>query len=205
MANIYSPADFQDADAERPANLYFDMTGTGVTNAYSLIVDNVISKAVDEIKHKHTLQLPTGWKKRLRDFMATKHEKLLDCIKISASSHPTLSRLDILHSKFTQQHFFPSGASLKTILVDLSAEDVLIEINGDLEKIKKETPLIHMWNSRSICSTSTEKPVKQFLTENPKYIKKWMCLIDYKGNSPCYLRLIKMRNTNLFWKAWNRI
>jgi hypothetical protein len=26
-------------------------------------------------------------------------------------------------------------------LVDLSAEDVLIEINGDLEKIKKETPL----------------------------------------------------------------
>ena len=40
MANIYSPADFQDADAERPANLYFDMTGTGVANAYSLIVDN---------------------------------------------------------------------------------------------------------------------------------------------------------------------
>jgi hypothetical protein len=141
MANLYAPADFQDAEQGQPLNLYFDMTGTGIPNAYSLIVDNVITKAVDEMKQKTVSQLPTGWKKKLRDFMVNKHQAILDCIEMSLGSHPVLSKLEILHQKFACTNFFPNASSVKTILLDISGSDVIAEINAELLSISKESSL----------------------------------------------------------------
>lgn len=117
------------------------MTGTGLSNAYSLMVENVITKAVDEMKHKHISQIPSGWKKRLRDFMAMKHEKLLDCIMISSANHPTIGRIDHLFQKFGVTNFHPAGANVKAIVADMSGGDMIAELNAELAAIQRDTPL----------------------------------------------------------------
>jgi len=141
MGDQYSPAAWGDAEMDRPLNAYLDMTGTGLSNAYSVMVENVITKAVDEMKHKHVSQTPSGWKKRLRDFMMAKHEKLLDCIQVSAASHPTISRLDHLFQKFGVTYFHPGGATVKAIVADMSGSDMLAELNGELYSIHRDSPL----------------------------------------------------------------
>jgi len=141
MGDQYSPAAWGDADQDRPLNAYFDMTGTGLSNAYSVMVENVITKAVDEMKHKHVSHVPYGWKKRLRDFMMTKHEKLLDCIQVSAASHPTISRLDHLFQKFGITNFYPGGATVKAIVADLSGSDMIAELNQELSLIRRDSLL----------------------------------------------------------------
>jgi len=141
MGDQYSPAAWGDAEGDRPLNAYLDMTGTGLSNAYSVMVENVITKAVDEMKQKHNSNIPFGWKKRLRDFMATKHEKLLDCIQLSTSSHPTISRLDHLFQKFGVTNFHPAAGSVKMIVADMSGSDMVAELNQELYAIHRETPL----------------------------------------------------------------
>jgi hypothetical protein len=148
MSGGYAPANFQDAADEQPLDALFDMTGTGLPNAYSLVVENIITKAVDEMKHTTQVTGTSGWKKRLRDFMTMKHQRLLDFIEISVSSNPTISRVDQLFQRFSVPNFHPSNNLVRGITVDISGYDasreILDELNAELTSVvSHDTPPVH--------------------------------------------------------------
>jgi hypothetical protein len=146
FSSAYAPANFEDATKDRPLDALFDMTGTGLPNAYSLVVENVITKAVEEMRQAPAVTGPSGWKKRLRDFMTMKHQRLLDFLEISVTSNPTISRVDQLFQRFAVPAFHPSNNLVRGVTVDISgyeaSQEILEELNQELAECTHEaTPV----------------------------------------------------------------
>ena len=91
---LFSPADFGDAEDLRPTAAIFDIGGNGSLTPYTTATNAILSKHIDEIKQKTAaaLTMPSGWKKRLRDFLAQKNTQLLDFLAVNVNSHPTLGK-----------------------------------------------------------------------------------------------------------------
>jgi hypothetical protein len=137
---LYSPADFVDAEDMRPTSAYLDVVGNGTTTPYTTAINGVLRKHIDEMKQKSaaSVMLPSGWKKRLREFMSQKNTDLLDFLKLSIPSNPTLSKGDAILRKFAATSYNPNHASLRELVLDVSGEDIISEINAVLMSIKKE-------------------------------------------------------------------
>jgi hypothetical protein len=139
-ASAFAPANFDDAYDDQPLGAVFDMGGHGSSTPYSAAMGAIITKHTDEIKKAaaERQNLPIGWKKRLREFLAVKNNQLLDFLKISVASHPTLGPGEILLRKFGNPQVTPTHASVRDMVMDVSGEDIMSEMEVILKVIEKQ-------------------------------------------------------------------
>ena len=136
-------AQWGDAEDSRPVGAVFDIGGPGVATPYSAAFGAMLHKHTEEIKAnaQATLNLPGAWKKRLRDFLTTKNNDLLDFMKLSVKSHPVLGPGEILLRRFGNPQVTPTHPSVKDMVLDISGEDVLEDISKLFSSYAKENPL----------------------------------------------------------------
>jgi len=139
----FAPANFGDAGDDRPLGAIFDIGGHGSATPYSSAVNAIVHKHTDEIKIKMTamLNLQSGWKKRLRDFLSTKNNDLLDFLKLPVASHPVFGRGELLLRRFGNPQVTPTHPSVRDMVMDISGEDVISHINTLLSSYETEGPL----------------------------------------------------------------
>jgi hypothetical protein len=139
----FAPADFADAEDQRPLGAVFDIGGHGISTPYSSAMNAILQKHMDEIKGSAAakMNMPAGWKKRLRDFLTTKNNDLLDFLKLSVQSHPVLGPGEILLRRFGNPQVTPNHPSVRDMVMDVSGEDVIADMNRLLENFKQEGAL----------------------------------------------------------------
>jgi hypothetical protein len=131
----YAPADFGDAQEEQPAAAAFDIGGHGSSTPYSNAVNAIAAKHMEEARTKtiNAINLPSGWKKRFRDFISTKNGDLLDFLKGNVSAHPVLGPAEILLRRFGNPQATPTHPSVREFILDISGADHLDTINRDID------------------------------------------------------------------------
>lgn len=137
----YSPAsaDFGDAEDLRPLGATFDIGGHGQAAPYSAAVGSLMTKQMEEIRGKSqaALALPGNWKRKLREFLTSKNNDLLDFLKVSVPSHPVLGPGEILMRRFGNPSVTPSHPSVRDFVLDVSGEDVAAEIGAALDALQE--------------------------------------------------------------------
>jgi hypothetical protein len=80
LASNFAAADFGDAEDMRPLAADFDIGGHGSSTPYTGAVDAILQKQMEEIRGKTAaaLNLSTTWRRRLKEFMSTRNNELLD-------------------------------------------------------------------------------------------------------------------------------
>lgn len=139
----FASADFGDAEDMRPLGAYFDIGGHGSSTPYSSALAGIVAKHTEEIKGKTmaALNLPSGWKKRLRDFLAVKNGDLLDFLKVNITSHPTLGPAETLLRRFGNPNVSPTHPSVRDMVLDVSGADHVAEMNRVLDTFRGEGAL----------------------------------------------------------------
>lgn len=137
----FSPADFSDADDNRPLAAVFDIGGIGSSTPYTTATNGILLKHIDEIKMKTAaaLTMPSGWKKRIRDFISTKNTDLLSFLDLTVGSHPTLGKGETILRKFGNVSIHPKHASVRDLILDTSGNDYISEINALLLSVRNES------------------------------------------------------------------
>ncbi len=138
----FSPADFADAEDTRPLEIQFDPTRMGTSEPYSTLVSNVLQRQFQEIKEKTTSPSPTPvhWRRRLRDFMITKNDDLIDFLKKPLSSQSAMSRAEVFVQKFGRPDFVANHPSLQYTFLDISGHSGVIDITEELKAIGPASP-----------------------------------------------------------------
>ncbi len=133
----YAPADFLDAAETQPPEIALDVTSTGSTSPYSLLMTNIANRQLQEIKDKTVSGITHGsaWKKRVRDFMQKKNESLLEFLSKPLASHPTLNRADVFFRRFGMSNFTPTHHSLREVQLDASGVSMIPQVEEELLKI----------------------------------------------------------------------
>ena len=134
----YAPADFLDAEETRPTELILDPTGHGLTNPYTTLGMNSLAKHLQEVKEAQQQTpglFPNNWKRKLREFLLTKHEDLFSFLTKSLPESSPLSRVDKFMARFGRPDFQPNAVREK--LVDLSGEgkSYMETLNAELKTI----------------------------------------------------------------------
>ena len=131
----YASADFADAQEEQPVAAAFDIGGHGSSSPYSNAVNAIAAKHMEEARSKtlHAINLPSGWKKRFRDFIATKNASLLDFLKAGVPAHPVMGPAEILLRRFGNPQVGPTHPSVRDLVMDVSGASHLDTINRDLD------------------------------------------------------------------------
>lgn len=140
---LYAPAEFGDADDDRPAAIAFDLGGNGSANPYTAAISGMLIKHLDEIRQKSAaaISVPSGWKRRLREFLANKNNDLLDFLSVSIPSHPTLGRGEALLRKFGNVNLHAGHPSVKDLVMDSSGADFTQEVAAALLAQRTDDPL----------------------------------------------------------------
>ncbi|NBV78068.1 RING-HC finger protein [bacterium] len=150
----YAPADFLDAQDLQPLGVTFDIGGHGSSTPYGTAVNSMLHKHTDEIKGRSAalLNMPSGWKKRLRDFLSIKNNELLDFMKLSVPSHNVLGPGDVLLRRFGNPQVAPNHASVRDLIMDISGavETTLQELNEQLDHFKEEGNLTNYANQTRV-------------------------------------------------------
>ena len=141
----YASAHFQDAEDESPMAAFLDMGGHIQSAPFSIAMNSMLSKQIDEIKIKTTVELnfglPTVWKRRLRDFMVKKNTDLLDFMKVTVEHHPALGPAETLLRRFGNPQVTPTHPSVKDMVLDVSGVSPIDDINAALRALSTGTPL----------------------------------------------------------------
>ena len=144
MANQYSiipaPADWDDAEDQRPLAAVFDMGGNGSLTPYTTAANGLLIKQTDELKQKiaNSLALPSGWKGRLREFLSKKNRELLDFLKLSINSHPTLGKGEAILRRFGNITINAKHPSIRDLVLDVSGADSVAEIETILVSMRTD-------------------------------------------------------------------
>jgi hypothetical protein len=133
----FSPADFEDAENNRPMEIQMDITGTGSFTPYSQLVNNVLQRQFSEIKDKsaNPSQPPPNWKRRFREFMTTRNDDLVTFLKKPLSPGTALSRAEIFLKKFGRSDFSPTHPSLQTTFLDSSGGSLQNKLEEELSTV----------------------------------------------------------------------
>jgi hypothetical protein len=139
----FASADFGDSLDVQPSEVFFDLGG-GVSHAapFNTSVSNIITRHVSEIREftqgRALSNLDTSriWKRRLREFIQEKANKLLEGLSRPLGAHPTLGRAEYLIRRFGRGNFNPHHESLKDIILDVSGVSMLEKVEEGLEAIK---------------------------------------------------------------------
>ncbi len=136
MGAGYAPADFADANDERPNGAFFDFGITNSNSIFTTAVNNMTQKHVYEIREKlpPTIQGANSSRRRLRDFLLNRMNDILEFATKPIAKHPTLGPAEVLIRKFSRGNFQASHHSLKDIALDGSGVDVVAEVNSQLAK-----------------------------------------------------------------------
>ena len=153
MPSGFAPADFDDA-ALQPLGPMFDIGGHGSNTPYLNAVNSIVHKASDEARGRAAAlsNLPTGWKRRLRDFINVKNNELLDFLKLSVPSHAVLGPGEILLRRFGNPQAVPSHPSVRDMVMDISGagETVLADLNALLKRTGEDDTLTNYANQTRI-------------------------------------------------------
>jgi hypothetical protein len=133
---MFAPANFPDADEERPSE-NLDVLGNGDPTPYTTGINSMLNSHISEIKEKISsgMTVPGGWKKHLREFMKQKNTDLLSFLNITLNSHPFLGTGQQLLRKFGAIPI--RGANLREIVLDASGTDVIADISGMLLSMQR--------------------------------------------------------------------
>jgi hypothetical protein len=142
----FAPASFDDAEESRPTAAMFDIGGHSLSSPYTSAVQAMLSKHTAEIRGRTDMQLQLGiggWKKRLREFLTRKHEKLLGWLGSSVPSHHALGPGEVLLRRFTNPAVIASPQShpsVRDLVLDVSGEDVMADIGAALTTLRDASP-----------------------------------------------------------------
>ena len=130
----YAPVDFADAEDERPLNAFYDTSLTQTVN-------NVVSRHVYEMRQKTpALPIPSSqWRRRLREFLSTRANDLLEFIAKPLSKHPSLAPAETLIRKFSRENFSASHGTLSEIALDASGVDIYSSIEQGMKQFQPNT------------------------------------------------------------------
>lgn len=137
----FAPADFGDADESAPTGVIFDIGGHGQATPYSGAVNAIITKQVEEIKSKTTVNITSVWKRKLRDFMSKKNNELLDFLKVTVPHHPVMGPGEVLLRRFGNPQVTPAHPSVRDMVLDLSGESGMGDVNALLSEVTTGIPL----------------------------------------------------------------
>jgi len=133
----YAPANFGDADDERPINAFFDIGDSQTAIPYTLAMNNVVARHLYEVKQStSTLTTSNQWKRRFREFMVTNTDDILEFAAKPLGKHPTLGPSEVLLRKFSRGNFVANHASLRDIAMDASGVDILSGIEQGLQQFE---------------------------------------------------------------------
>lgn len=133
----YAPANFSDADDERPMSAYFDFGTAHTSTPYTTTINNIVDRHVHEIKQ--VTPPPTTanqWKRRFREFLHTHANDMLEFAAKPLAKHPTLGPAELLLRKFSRSNFSANHASLRDIALDASGVNIVAEIEEALKKFE---------------------------------------------------------------------
>jgi hypothetical protein len=138
---LFSPADFGDAEDQRPTAVMFDIIGNGNSIQYTTAVNGILTKHIDEVKQKVSsiITIPGGWKRKLRDFLGQKNTELLDFLKLSVQSHHTLSKGDLLMKRFGLIN--SNQSNVREYILDISGVNMVQKYSDHLSMIRSENGL----------------------------------------------------------------
>ena len=126
---IFAPADFPDASED---SLY-DLS-LSYEQSYSTAISNSLIKHITEIKEKEERNIPnlqTSWKKKFREFLSTKNNKLLDFISSKMKSHPVLGAAEIFLQRFGKKNINFNTQNIREVILDISNNvDPIDELNA---------------------------------------------------------------------------
>jgi hypothetical protein len=107
----FASADFPDATETSLADYPID--------SYSTTLNNCVIQHLTEIKEKIPVTQNTNWKKRMREFILTKNNKLLEFLTTRLEKHPVLGPVEVFFSKFSKPTHF--NRTIKEVSLDISA------------------------------------------------------------------------------------
>jgi hypothetical protein len=140
----YASADFADADDVRPLAAVFDVGGHGSSTPYSLAINAMVRKQMEEIKAKSQAALaqPGQWKRKLREFLAQKNNDLLDFFELKVQTHSTLGPGEALLRRFGNPSVSPTHPSVRDLVMDGSgsAIPVLEDLNEAMSNLSTGNP-----------------------------------------------------------------
>ncbi len=142
LTSQYASADFPDAIDVQPSDTLFDFGGLTHAAPFQTAVTNILTRNVTEIKentHSRTLSMIDAsklWKRRMREFILQKANRLLENLGKSLANHPTLSRAEYLIRRFGRKPFDPQHPSLRDIVLDISGINIHEQINKELDAIQ---------------------------------------------------------------------
>jgi hypothetical protein len=139
----FSPADFEDAEDQRPLGAIFDIGGNGSATPYTTATNGLITKHIDEMKQKiaNSLTMPSGWKTRLRDFLSKKNTELLDFLNLSLTSHPSLGKGEAILRRFGNITPTTKNPSIRDLVLDLSGTDSVLQTEAVVASVKTDNSL----------------------------------------------------------------
>jgi hypothetical protein len=132
----YAPADFGDAEDERPGSAYFDFGITNSSTVFTTAVNNMTQRHIHEVREKlpGAVQGSQTIRRRLREFLVNKMNDILDFAAKPLPKHPTLGPAEVLIRKFSRVNFQVGHHTLREIALDGSGVDVVAEVNLQMGK-----------------------------------------------------------------------
>lgn len=136
MGGGYAPADFVDAEEDRPVAASFDFGITNSSTMFATSVNNMAQRHIHEIKEKYPphIQAANASRRRLRDFLLNRMNDILEFAAKPLAKHPTLGPAEILIRKFSRGNFQASHHSLKDMALDGSGVDIVGAVNTQLSR-----------------------------------------------------------------------
>lgn len=150
----YSPANFGDAEENQPSEIVLDPTRTGTQTPYSNVFQNTMQRSLVDFRETRDAQgqlnLPTNWKKRMREFLLERNEDILGFLNNRPSDqynsvpNNSIPRIEAFMRKYGRPDFQvgAAGTALRDRLFDLSGSDYgvyMAQVEEDLQKHGKSS------------------------------------------------------------------
>jgi hypothetical protein len=138
--DMFASANFLDANEMTPLGALFDIGGNGSPTPYMTGVGAMIQKQADEVRKKveGKINAQRGWRTRVRDYIATQNNELLEFLNMKVTAHPTLGPGEVLLKRFGNPQVHPNHPSVREFVMDASGEDVIADISTALANFKGE-------------------------------------------------------------------
>lgn len=149
----FANADFGDLQDVQPSDALFDLGGVSHAAPFQTTVSNILTRHTFEMRDStqprvlSMLDTSKLWKRRLRDFILTKADKLLENLAKPLSSNGTLNRAEYLIRRFGRKPFDPNHISFREIVLDTSGVNMIEQINKGLDSI--QTPGIRGYSEQT--------------------------------------------------------
>ena len=135
ITTSYAPADFPDA---LESSMYFTVNSD---TSYESAVNIAVNKHFSELKEKQKIITPNLnniWRKKFKEFLIIKNNKILEFITTKMNKHPVLSLSEHFFQRFGK-NVYNYGQSLRDIVLDISNNDIIDDINGKCLSYEYET------------------------------------------------------------------